>query len=206
MQRLDDTYYSVLERLSGLHGNLVAIKELAGMAKETNDSFHADSRALVTEVESQLDALGQFDEHQNRIEELQSRIATGRQKVQKLSERVDTVREQVESWEKADREWQEKTRKRLKIIWIITSVLLFSILALAVGTQYAPAMDVPVLSDMIPDSASGTRPTGNASLLGTTAGGSRIAQNVGEELKAALSRTRAEDAADAQVLRAFDEL
>lgn len=176
------------------------------MAKETNDTFHAESRGLVVEVESQLDALGQFDEHQNRIEELQSRIATGRQKVQKLSERVDTVREQVESWEKADREWQEKTRKRLKIIWIITSVLLFSILVLFVGTQYGPAMDVPALSDVVPDSASGYKPIGNASLLEATADGSRISRDVGEELKVALSRTRAEDAADAQVLRAFDEL
>lgn len=176
------------------------------MAKETNDTFHADSRSLVTEVESQLDALGQFDEHQNRIQELQSRIATGRQKVQKLSERVDTVREQVESWEKADREWQGKTRRRLKIIWIITSILLFSILALFVSTQYVPATDVPVFSDMVPGPASGYKPTANASLLGVSADGSRVSQNVGEELKAALSRTRAEDAADAHVLRAFDEL
>lgn len=175
------------------------------MAKETNEAFHTDSRALVAEVEAQLDALGQFDEHQIRIEELQSRITTGRQKVQKLSERVDMVREQVESWEKADREWQEKTRKRLKIVWIITSVLIFTILALLVGTQYVPA-DVPALPGMVPDSASGTKPAGNASLLGTTADSSRISQNVGEELKAVLSRARAEDAPDAQVLRAFDEL
>lgn len=48
------------------------------------------------------------------------------------------MRERIESWERADREWQEKTRKRLKAVWVATSVVIFLVLLLFVGAQYAP--------------------------------------------------------------------
>ncbi|KAK6843566.1 hypothetical protein PG987_004426 [Apiospora arundinis] len=97
MRRLDDTYYAVLEKLSTLQSTLVAMKELACMSQETKDVFRKDAQELVTEVETQLDSFGQFDEQEERIEALKSRILTGRQKVQSLSERMgpcpDTGRE-----------------------------------------------------------------------------------------------------------------
>lgn len=180
------------------------IKELAGMSRETNETFQADSNGLVTEIESQLDSFDQFDVQQDRIEELQSRIHAGRQKVQKLSGRVDLVRERVESWERADREWQERTRKRLKILWIITSALALVIVILFIGAQYA-SLEVGTVKDKITEMMS-TNNTGMA--YGDGLGNSnRVSEHLGEDVRAALNQTRATGAeADEEILRAFDEL
>jgi hypothetical protein len=48
------------------------------------------------------------------------------------------VSERIESWERADREWQERTRKRLKAVWVATSVVIFLVLSLFIGSQYVP--------------------------------------------------------------------
>lgn len=93
---------------------------------------------LVTEVNSQLDAFGQFEDHQKRIEQLQDRVYVGRDRIKSLSERVDLVRERIESWERADREWQERTRRRLKAFWVLTSGVIFLVLLIFVGSQFAP--------------------------------------------------------------------
>lgn len=137
-KQLDDTYYSVLAKLSSLQSTVSALQELAELSHQLNSSFNTDADELVTDISSQLDAFGQFEDQQTRIESLQSRIHAGRDVIRGLSERVDAVSGRIESWERADKEWQEKTRKRLKAGWVVTSAVVFLLLALFVGTQYAP--------------------------------------------------------------------
>lgn len=197
-RRLDDAYYAVLEKLSTLHSTVTSIKELATLSRETVGTFETESKALIGETGTQLDNFGQFNEQQKHIEELQARIQTGREKVQKLSERVDIVRERVEGWERADREWQERTRKRLKTIWIITSVLALVFILLIVGAQYA---SLEALTDMMSSNGSGGIP-GNE--LHNT---SRVSDHLVEDVRAALNQSRGAVAAvDADVFRALDEL
>jgi hypothetical protein len=203
-RRLDDTYYSVLEKLSMLQSTIISIKELAGMSQETRETFKTESRSLITEIESQLDALGQFDEQQQRIESLQSRIHIGRQKVQKLSERVDVVRQQVEGWERADREWQEKTRRRLKVLWIITSVVVLVILLLFAGVHYAPG-EVETVKQTISDMISS-----NGSVIssgGQRSADSTVSAHLSQDVRAAMDRARGDGpVVDEEILRVFDEL
>lgn len=135
--RLNDTYYSVLEKLGTLQNTIGALKELAELSNQTNTSFSTESDALVDDFSSQLDALGQFEEQQERIASLQERIYTGRESIKSLSERVDIVRERIENWERADREWQEKIRKRLKVLWVVSSIVFLLLISLFVGAQYA---------------------------------------------------------------------
>lgn len=188
-----------------LQSTIIGIKELASMSQGTKEAFQADSRSLANEARSQLDALGQFDEQQKRVESLQNRIHSGRQRVQKLSDRVDVIRERVEGWERADREWQEKTRKRLKVLWIITSLVLLAILLLAAAVHYAPS-DVETvkqtISDMMSSNGSATSPGGERTSNST------ILEHLGQGIRAALSRARGDRPAadDEEVLRAFDEL
>lgn len=137
-KRLDDTYYSVLEKLGTLQSTVAALKELAGLSNQMNHTFTTEAEELAADVGSQLDAFGQFDEQQKRVEKLQGRIHVGREKIKVLSKRVDVVRERIENWERADREWQEKTRKRLKAVWVVTSILAFILVLLFVSAQYAP--------------------------------------------------------------------
>jgi hypothetical protein len=137
-KQLDDTYYSFLEKLSALQNTIAALKELSDQSRQLNSSFGAEADDLVTDTNSQLDTFGQFEDQQNRIESLQGRIQAGRELIGSLSERVDAVSGRIESWERADWEWQEKTRKRLKTFWVVTSVIVFLILSVFIGSQYAP--------------------------------------------------------------------
>ncbi|KAK3394200.1 hypothetical protein B0H63DRAFT_39494 [Podospora didyma] len=136
-RHLDDTYYSVLEKLGALQNTISALKELADLSHQMNDSFSTDAEELVVDVSSQLDAFGQFEDQQDRIETLQGRIHLGREKIKSLSERVDLVRVRIENWERADRDWQERTRRRLKAVWVVTSLVIFLVLLVLASAQYA---------------------------------------------------------------------
>lgn len=138
-RRLDDTYYNVLEKLTTLQNTIVALKDLAQASTLTNDGFIAESQAVVTEAQAQLDSFGDFSEQQARVQALQERVQGGRERIAALSARVDVVRDRVEKWERADREWQERTRRRLKIMWGVLFGLGLLILVLSWGARlYAP--------------------------------------------------------------------
>lgn len=136
-KRLDDTYYSVLEKMSTLQNTVIAMKDLAGNSHDMCESFDKDSRDLESDIIRQLSAAGHFEEQQRRISSLQKRIHQGRDRIETLSSRVDVVQKRVERWEQADKQWQEKTRKRLKIIWSVTTVLALIFIAFMVGLNYA---------------------------------------------------------------------
>ena len=109
------------------------------MCQDTNATFKKESDELAEEINFQLDTLRQFEEKESRVESLKGRIRSGREKITALSNRVDAVRGQVESWERADKEWQERTRRRLKVIWVVMSLAVFVLLLLIVSAQYTPA-------------------------------------------------------------------
>jgi hypothetical protein len=198
-RRLDDTYYAVLEKLSVLQGTLLAMKEIAGMSQDISTTFTTDSRGLVTEIETQLDSFGQFDEQQGRIETLQSRIATGRDKIQRLSGRVDAVRERIEAWEKADKEWQEKTRKRLKVVWTVTLGIFTIMVVLFAIARYGSIVNVSIVS--------GNVSHGIEAVDEVLARNGSMADSLSADVKAAFERTHQDaETRDERVLRALDEL
>jgi hypothetical protein len=137
-RRLDITYYSVLEKLSVLQGTITSMKELAGLARELNDEFEHESEEVVTEIETSLAGFEGFDGQQKRIEALAERVKKGREKIKVLGDRVEIVTEKVDGWKKAEEEWHERTRKRLKGLWIIIAVCGVLVLGL-VAFQYTPA-------------------------------------------------------------------
>ncbi len=121
-----------------LQSTIIALRELAGLSHELNATFSHEGAELAGEVAGQLDAFGGFEDQQARVEMLQGRVRKGHVRVGALSERLDGVRRRIEGWERADREWQERTRRRLKAIWMATSVVILLILLLLAGAQYAP--------------------------------------------------------------------
>ncbi len=129
-RRLDDAYYAVLEKMSMLHNTVAALKDLAETSQGVYESFERDSRRLENEFATKVGAMGHFQTQQSKIMSLQSRIHDGRGKMKALTDRVDTVRHRIEQWEQADKQWQEKTRKRLKIIWSAMSVLVVLLIIL----------------------------------------------------------------------------
>jgi hypothetical protein len=123
-RRLDTTYYSVLEKLSALQNTICSLKELADLARSLDSEFKAEAEIVETEFTSQLDAFENFDSQEEMIEDLQKRVEVGRKKIKGLGERVEQVRERVDGWERGEKEWQDKTRKRMRVMWIVgTSIV-----------------------------------------------------------------------------------
>lgn len=122
-RQLDQTLYALQEKTSGLQIMVKALKDLAQASCDLQVGFDTAARELETDIMEQLRGIGHFESQQSTIETLQSRIHLGRQTADKLAARVDVVRKQVEGWERADRAWQEKTRKRFRITWAALSIL-----------------------------------------------------------------------------------
>ncbi|KAJ6783371.1 hypothetical protein PWT90_10825 [Aphanocladium album] len=130
-RQLDDAYYAVLEKMSALHSTIASLKGLAETSHGIYDTFEKDSRGLENQIATQLGAVGHFQNHQTKVASLQKRINKGRARVRTLSDRLDAVRRRIETWERADRQWQERTRRRLKIVWSVMSVAVLVLLVLA---------------------------------------------------------------------------
>ncbi|TQN75284.1 hypothetical protein CSHISOI_00139 [Colletotrichum shisoi] len=141
-RHLDETYYSVLEKKSMLQSTVTAMRELTVASRQLTGEFEEQAEEMSREVAAQLDQFGLFGEQESRIEALQSRVEAGRTRIQGLSERVDLVRRRIEGWESADREWQEKTRKRLRTVWIVMLVVFAVLILLFVGAQYLGGPEV----------------------------------------------------------------
>ncbi|KAH7328745.1 hypothetical protein B0I35DRAFT_418212 [Stachybotrys elegans] len=134
-RQLDRTYFAVLEKMTTLQSTVMALKDLAESSQDIHGTFEKESRGLEHDIVTQLSAVGRFEQQQTKIEGLQDRIHSGRTQMQSLSRRVDVVRERIEGWAKADAQWRERTRKRLKVIWIIASVIVLAMLLLLWGAD-----------------------------------------------------------------------
>ncbi|KAG5976147.1 hypothetical protein E4U55_007474 [Claviceps digitariae] len=204
-KRLDDTYYSVLERMSHLENTVAALRDLAQTSRDIRDTFDKDARDLESDIIRQLSAAGQFEEKQRRIAALQKRIYEARDKIAALASRVDAVQQSVERWEQADKRWQERTRKRLKIIWSATTVLALLVVAFVIGMNYASrsaggggSVGGEGEGGHLPEWKTGMSPNIPPWLS------ARRNDSAGEDLgKTLLWKTRLRDA---EQLRAFDEL
>lgn len=129
-RRLDETYTSISDKLDTLQRTVADLQELTGMWREGKTTFAQDTRDLVDDANNQIEPLGTYEPQRARIESLQSRIHDGRERIHDLSHRVEVVRERIDGWERADREWQERTRRRLKTVWIIIAVMALAFLLL----------------------------------------------------------------------------
>lgn len=156
-----------------------------------NKGFIKESQEVVSDAQIQLDAFGQFDSQQQRIQALQERIYTGREKIHGLSGRVDVVHKKIGNWERADREWQERTRRRLKSLWIFMSVIALVLLLLFIGARaYGPELE-EVAREVREEALGPTEGNGSRDVKGA------VSLN--------FSRGGMVDKAD-EILRALDEL
>lgn len=137
-RHLDSTYYSVLEKLGDLHKTIGSLKELAAMTRQLNEDFNTEGEELVQESRSQLEGFEEFEAQEQKIKALEKRVKGGRDTTNTLSERVDVVRKRVKGWEQAELEWQDKTRKRLKMMWILVSICATILLSIGI-LAYIPS-------------------------------------------------------------------
>ncbi|CCU81292.1 hypothetical protein BGHDH14_bgh04704 [Blumeria hordei DH14] len=115
--RLDDSYHSILEKLSTLQSTVNSLKKLAVMTRELNTDYVAQGEDLIHAANTQLDSFNNFEDQATHIKQLKERVESGRERMTLLRERVKEVKKRVEGWEKRELEQQEQTRKRLRILW-----------------------------------------------------------------------------------------
>jgi hypothetical protein len=199
-RRLDNTYYSVLEKLSILQSTITSMKELASMTRRLNEEFSTEAEGVITDVKMQLDGFEGFEDQEQRITSLAERVQKGRKRIGVLAGRVEAVRSRVDGWEEAEKEWKDKTRKRLKIMWIVMAVIGGIFLA-GLVFQYSPA------KPNIPDTSKALNASG---LLGRMPdmeainnGTREVSRAIGQTLEGLRDNERRED--DPR-LRIFDEL
>ncbi|ESZ95046.1 hypothetical protein SBOR_4579 [Sclerotinia borealis F-4128] len=187
-RQLDTTYYSVLEKLGDLHKTIDSLKELAAMTRQLNEEFNTEGEELVQESRAQLEGFEGFEAQERIIKALEKRVKEGRDTINTLSGRVNVVKKRVKGWEQAEQEWQDKTRKRLKMLWILMSIcatILLSIVILAYipsrGQGYGAAkfndsnsMAPRELEKVKNETINMQNPTLDTSILGNSTHGSEV--------------------------------
>lgn len=109
-RRLDDTYYSILEKVSLLRQNIGNLQELSTLTKELHETFQSDTRDLADDVAAQIDAFSNFEPQEEQLEKLESRIRVGKEKSAILNDKLMEARKRVEARAKIEAEWEAKTK------------------------------------------------------------------------------------------------
>jgi predicted RNase H-like nuclease (RuvC/YqgF family) len=96
-RRLDDTYYSILEKVSVLRQTIGSLQELSGLTKELHENFESESNELTEEVEGQFEGFDSFTAQQGKISDLEKRISEGREKADSLTARLSKAKAIVDA-------------------------------------------------------------------------------------------------------------
>jgi predicted RNase H-like nuclease (RuvC/YqgF family) len=112
-RRLDDTYYSILEKVSVLRQTIGTLQELSGLTKELHDNFETDTTELVEDVTGQVEAFDGFQTQQEQVSNLESRIKAGKKKADSLTARLAKAKERVDAKAKSEAEWQAKNTRTI---------------------------------------------------------------------------------------------
>ncbi|RYO15495.1 hypothetical protein AA0121_g6844 [Alternaria tenuissima] len=142
-RRLDDTYYSILEKVSVLRQTIGTLQELSGLTKELHDNFESDTTELVEDVTGQVEAFDGFKAQQEQVSGLEERIRAGKEKADALTARLERAKERVDARAKSEAQWQAKNTHRVRIFWAIVAFVATLILALVLFRPAQPAHRVP---------------------------------------------------------------
>ncbi|KAF2847897.1 hypothetical protein T440DRAFT_470706 [Plenodomus tracheiphilus IPT5] len=137
-RRLDDTYYSILEKVTVLRQTIGTLQELSGLTRELQVNFEADTKELVKDVSGQVDAFNGFQSSQRQVSALEERIKAGKQKADNLTARLTRAKERVDARAKSEAQWQATNTHRLRLFWGILGSIVAVIVALVFFHQLKP--------------------------------------------------------------------
>ncbi|KAL5121390.1 hypothetical protein ACEQ8H_000858 [Pleosporales sp. CAS-2024a] len=137
-RRLDDTYYSILEKASVLRQTIGSLQELSGLSKELHENFESDAKELMDDVQGQYDSFDNFNSQQQQLVDLEDRIHAGQEKAHFLTSRLAKAKQRVDARAQAELEWAVKHTRRTRIFWIILGSLITLIAALILSHQLTP--------------------------------------------------------------------
>lgn len=166
-RQLDDTYYAILEKASILRSTVVSLQQLAEESRRMHQHFGEDTEQLEKETRQNLESFGSFEQQEQAIDDLVSKLNDSKGETDKLNERLTAARNRVEAYERRDNAKQVKRKKRWQATWgtlLGISVLVMALMLLrnyrqvtrnlgGVGEHLARAGDIA--HDVLP---SGLRP------------------------------------------------
>ncbi|EOA86351.1 uncharacterized protein SETTUDRAFT_47405 [Exserohilum turcica Et28A] len=162
-RRLDDTYYSILERISVLRQTIGTLHELSSLTRELHENFEADTAELVDDVSGQVEAFDNFKTQQQQVSSLEERIKAGKEKADALTARLEQAKEHVDARAKSEAEWQARNTHCMRIFWIAVGfvITLFFVFVLFHphepahdgAEQFKPKLDPAILNADVPDMA-----------------------------------------------------
>src|ERR1700712_5283754 len=90
-RKLDDIYYSILEKMSHVQVTISSLQDLSNLTKSLCHGFDEDAIEIQRDVQDQLDAFGGFNTQKSRIESLEWRLKTSQDTTGSLTERLDAA-------------------------------------------------------------------------------------------------------------------
>ncbi|KAF2013176.1 hypothetical protein BU24DRAFT_231674 [Aaosphaeria arxii CBS 175.79] len=137
-RRLDDTYYSILEKVGVLRQTIGSLQELSSMTKELHANLETDTKELVDDVQGQFEAFGDFETQKSQVNDLEERIKAGKEKADALTKRLESARQRVEARAKIEAEGEAKISRRLRIVWGVAVLVLCMIVVAILFQQLKP--------------------------------------------------------------------
>ncbi|KAJ4344168.1 hypothetical protein N0V95_006283 [Ascochyta clinopodiicola] len=110
-RRLDDTYYSILEKVSTLRQTIGTLQELSSLTKELHGNFETDAQELLDDVQGQFESSNNFDTQQKQLAALEERIRVGKDKADSLTTRLTAAKERVNARAKSEAQWEADTNQ-----------------------------------------------------------------------------------------------
>jgi predicted RNase H-like nuclease (RuvC/YqgF family) len=105
-RRLDNVYYSILEKLSMLQSTIGSLRDLSNQTRDLGIWFDSDANQVKTEIQEQINIFGGFEKQNQRIESLEYRIKQSKERTDSLTQRLGAARERVGALENQEAEVQ----------------------------------------------------------------------------------------------------
>ncbi|CAI6283835.1 unnamed protein product [Periconia digitata] len=135
---LDDTYYSLLEKMSTLHQTLGNLQDLASLTKELHENFDADTKEITDDIRGQYEGFKDFQDQDEQIAALEARLHAGRDKANDLNARLAEARSCVEARAKSEAELELRNTRRVRMMWGIIGTIGALILAMMLFQRFRP--------------------------------------------------------------------
>ncbi|KAI9846450.1 MAG: hypothetical protein M1838_001275 [Thelocarpon superellum] len=175
-RRLDDTYYAILEKLSGLESCISSLREISRLTSQLRSEFDIDASELETEVRTQLHDFEGFKKQEESVLGLEARVKAGRAKAAALVDRLQQVRARVDGFERKELEWQARASRRLQMLWAIIATgvfIYFALMILHYTRNHAYQLDISIdhpngsmgLQDLLAELSSSDPPPRPSSVL-----------------------------------------
>lgn len=131
-RKLDDIYYSILEKVSTLKNIIGSLQELSSLTKQLRHDFDDRAEDLKDDMQEQINGFGGFNVQKDRIDGLESRVKKSREKADMLSDRLRAAQERIQVLEVREGEWQAMVNRRFTIFWTILGSIVALIIAISI--------------------------------------------------------------------------